>query len=407
MLRPLVALLVLSASAAAGQFTPNHLFACAPADDLVLEVDPAGDVVWQLGQGSGLVEPAGLAFGADGLLYVSSFGTSRVLAFDSGGNLVRTLGAGSPLDGPRGLAIGPDGSLYVASSGGGTIERFATSGVHLATLASGLDLPGGLAFGADGHLFVACAGDGLVVELDEQGRRVRALGGEAGLLQPSAVVLVPDGQIAVASSGSDLVVLLDGDGLANGQLAGDGILFAPTGLVRGPDGNLWVAAEAGGLLALDAAGAVVQALPVQAAAGALAFAPRRFPVTLKGTLTLGGQSLALKESATLALDAGAATVLLHFQDGASGSDLASVFGADALALRGQLVTDAAEKKRRLSGTARLPGDGGPASASLLAELTGSPDANGMWLPATALGQLWRGGTDAGFSGTLKAGKPLP
>ena len=94
MLRSLAALLLLAAPVAA-EFTANHLFVCAADEGLVVELDAQGNLLWQLGAGSGLSQPAGLAFGADGLLYVSSFGSARVLVFDAGGNLVRTLGADS------------------------------------------------------------------------------------------------------------------------------------------------------------------------------------------------------------------------------------------------------------------------------------------------------------------------
>lgn len=406
MLRPLATLLALTSAAAGGGFTPNHLFACAPDADLVLELDAAGQVVWQVGAGSSLSQPAGLAFGPDGLMYVSSYGTSRVLVYDAGGNILKALGSGGQMQGPRGLAFAADGSLLVACADEGTIERFATSGSWLGTFAAGLDTPTGLALGGDGHVFASTAGDGRVAELDERGGLVRTLGGEAGLVQPAAVVLVPDGCLAVASAGSDLVVLLDDQGAPAGQLAGDGVLTSPAGLVRGPDGNLWAASADGGVTVLDGAGAVLRTLPVAAARGALAFAPQRFGATLKGTLTLDGATQPIKEAVTVSIDPGAGLALLRFTDTAADDDLASLLGASSLALRGALLADADDGARRFSGSGRLPGASAAAGASFVALLAGTRDGLGLWLPHSLSGELWRGGPDAGLSGRLKAAKPL-
>ncbi len=403
MLRPLSVLLLLAAPAAAG-FPANHLFVCASDEGLVLELDAQGNLLWQLGAGSGLSQPAGLAFGPDGLLYVSSSGSARVLAFDAGGNLVLALGAGSPLDGPRGLAVGPDGSLHVASSGGGTVERFAPDGSYLGPSATGLSAPADVAFGADGHLFVACPDAGVVVELDEHGRLLRELGAEAGLVQPSSLALAPDGRLAVAGA-SGVVVLLDADGASAGQYSAGGALASATGLCFGPDGHLYVADAGAGVVVVDGSDAVVRTLPAPGnygGGGPLAFAPRRWPVTLKGTLQHDGQSLAVKESATLSLQPGASLALLELPDGS----LAQAFGGALLALRGFTAWDPEGGKRRLAAGARLPDADGPAFASLMAEVGGATDALGLWLPTAVSGELLRGGGEAGFKGTLKSGKPL-
>ena len=62
--------------------------------------------------------PEGLAFGADGHLYVASFANNRVLRYNGtsapSSNAFVATGSGR-LDGPVGLAFGLDGHLYVAS----------------------------------------------------------------------------------------------------------------------------------------------------------------------------------------------------------------------------------------------------------------------------------------------------
>ncbi len=363
--------------------------------------------MWQLGGGSGLSAPAGLAFGADGLLYVVSSGSDRVLVFDGGGNLVRTIGAGSPLSAPRGVAVGPDGSLCVGNSNG-TLERFAPDGTDLGTLGAGAGLvaPTDLAFGADGHLFVTSSTAGRVLELDGSGALVRELGAGAGLTQAVAVALGPDGRLAIgAGSGGD-VVLLDALGATAGSFSGGGALDGAAGLSFGPDGLLYVMARDGaGLVAVDSSGAVQRTLtagPNLVQGGALAFVPRRFPVTVKGTLRRAdGPPLALSETGTLSIAPGTATALLQLTDGASANDLASVFGGTTLALRGFAAAEDGGKKWRLAASA-----GGPACAAVAAELAGAPSAQGLWLASGAKGDLWRASSGASFRGTLKTGVAL-
>jgi sugar lactone lactonase YvrE len=90
-----------------------------------------GEFIDIFAQGGGLVRPYGLAFGADGMLYVSSFLTDQILRFDGGtGAFVDVFaeGDGMPggLNGPNGLAFGPDGMLYVTTEGSVAVDGEAT-----------------------------------------------------------------------------------------------------------------------------------------------------------------------------------------------------------------------------------------------------------------------------------------
>jgi streptogramin lyase len=72
-------------------------------------------------QGSGtaqLVQPAGLTFGPDGRLYVSTQGPNKFLRFEASGAFVdKFVPAGNALpDNPTALIFGPDDNLYVADS---------------------------------------------------------------------------------------------------------------------------------------------------------------------------------------------------------------------------------------------------------------------------------------------------
>ena len=109
----------------------------------VLGGDPIGE--------SELVEPAGLAVGADGDLYVADPGDGTVKRFRPDGSL-----AGSWfVSGPGGVGAAPDGSIYVTQSGH-RVGRFLADGARVADLTEGLNVPRGVA--------VDCRGTALVID---------------------------------------------------------------------------------------------------------------------------------------------------------------------------------------------------------------------------------------------------
>ncbi len=161
---------------------------------------PFVDVFAQLGA---TIDPTGIDFGADGRVYVASYGTSRVLelAAANGQVLGNVLPAGSGLLGAdNGMLVSAAGLLYVpgydshsvarvnpatgqvqaqfiapgsaglsnsrgilddgatilvGGEGSGAIYRFnAGSGAYAGTVVSGLTRPTGMAFGVDGSLLV-------------------------------------------------------------------------------------------------------------------------------------------------------------------------------------------------------------------------------------------------------------
>jgi sugar lactone lactonase YvrE len=94
-----------------------------PASSAVLRFDArTGAFLGVFASGHGLHRPYGLAFGADGLLYVASFMTDEIFRFDAATGAfvdVFSHGDGKPggLNGPNSLVFGPDGGLYVTTEG--------------------------------------------------------------------------------------------------------------------------------------------------------------------------------------------------------------------------------------------------------------------------------------------------
>ena len=103
-----------------------------------------------------------LAFGPDGLLYVStqsSKNTGNVLRINvKMGQFIDTFIAS--IDTALEMTFGPDGNLYVVKSGSNIFQilRFdGTTGDFIDVFASGLSLPQDLTFGPDGNLYVSNA----------------------------------------------------------------------------------------------------------------------------------------------------------------------------------------------------------------------------------------------------------
>lgn len=115
-----------------------------------------------------VVEPRGVAFGLDGVLYVSDRGNRRVQAFDRTGFFV--LGSRSVDDtepdllAPSGMACDRWGNVYVADTGAGEVVVFTPDLQPIARVGGGdlepgsLRRPVDLAFGPDGRLYVTDVG---------------------------------------------------------------------------------------------------------------------------------------------------------------------------------------------------------------------------------------------------------
>lgn len=126
---------------------------------------------------SGLVEPTGICWGSDGVLYVAETGANRICAVRNGVLEVvagRKIAAedeevyiGGYADGPvekaqfdhpQGIAVGEDGAIYVADTNNAAIRKIADGRVTTVTAASGLDAlpisPRGLA--VEGNTLFVC-----------------------------------------------------------------------------------------------------------------------------------------------------------------------------------------------------------------------------------------------------------
>lgn len=166
----------------------------------------------------------GIAFAADGTIYVADELANRVRAIRPDGVVIPIAGTGAEgfggdggkatsaqLHGPRNLAVGPDGSLYIADAGNHVIRRVRPDGLIETIAGTGeegfsgdggpasaakLNRPRGVAISADGTLYIADTGnerirrvaaDGTIATIAGTGERgTDGNGGEATKAQVSA-----------------------------------------------------------------------------------------------------------------------------------------------------------------------------------------------------------------------------
>ena len=115
-------------------------------------------------------QPLGLAFDADGNLYVTDLAApARVLKFDATGKLLLTLGDGEGMSFPNGVAVDADGLVYVSDSNNGRLLVFDADGALFSKIGRGagagnLGLPRGIAVDGQGRAFVVdSSGQGVLV----------------------------------------------------------------------------------------------------------------------------------------------------------------------------------------------------------------------------------------------------
>jgi probable HAF family extracellular repeat protein len=209
--------------------------------------------------GSGGLDNANsLAFGPDGNLYVSGFGSRDILQYNGSTGAFLSVFVPPGLGGlgaPNGIAFGADGNLYVSDGFFGTnsVLRYnGQTGAFLGVFAAGggLSVPGPLAFGPDGSLYVSSVLTNSILRYDAAGQPQPGPGQSGAVFIPNtdqnngSLAFGPDGNLFISSDATDDVKEynpITGAFIETFIPPGADGLTSPLGLVFGPDGNLYIA----------------------------------------------------------------------------------------------------------------------------------------------------------------------
>ncbi len=209
-------------SIADGLFTHPHglridregnLWTTDDGSHVVLKLSPAGEVLMVLGRINTAAEadwlfnrPADVAFDREGSIYVADgYGNSRVVKFDREGRFVKSWGKYGSGPGefilPHSIVIDDAGRVYVGDRENMRIQIFDTEGKYL-TEWKDIGYPYGLCLGENHHLWMADGGFDRIVELDENGKILGALGrpghGPGQFAWAHFMAMTPDRKIIVA-----------------------------------------------------------------------------------------------------------------------------------------------------------------------------------------------------------------
>ncbi len=165
----------------------DNLWTTDDGSHLVLKLDPAGNVLLVLGRINTGAEanwlfnkPADVAFAKNGDIYVADgYGNSRVVKFDRDGNYIKAWGKFGTGVGefnlPHSVAVDAQGQVYVGDRENQRIQIFDSEGNFIKQW-TGVGYPYGLLITADQHIWMTDGGYDRIVELDQNGKIVGALG---------------------------------------------------------------------------------------------------------------------------------------------------------------------------------------------------------------------------------------
>jgi DNA-binding beta-propeller fold protein YncE len=165
----------------------DNLWTTDDGSHLVLKVSPAGRVLIVLGRKDVAAEsdwlfnqPTDVAFGKNGEVYVSDgYGNSRIVKFDRDGNFLKSWGKYGTGPGefnlPHTVAVDSQGNVYVGDRENKRIQIFDSDGNFLKEW-NGIGYPYGLFISADQHVWMIDGGYDRIVEIDQNGKIIGALG---------------------------------------------------------------------------------------------------------------------------------------------------------------------------------------------------------------------------------------
>ena len=141
--------------------------------------------------------PEGIAFDANGMLYVANNNDGNILKFDQNGKLIGTF---ANVPDALGIAFDASGDLYVANSS--SIHKLSPSGSDLGLVANGLFSCNNVAVDKNGNVYASLTSDGQIREYSSSGV---PLGLFASIFSPGYLAFDPNGNLFVADTAGDSI----------------------------------------------------------------------------------------------------------------------------------------------------------------------------------------------------------
>lgn len=225
-----------------------------------------------LGSGNGQFdEPAAVAVGTEGDIYVADQENDRIEKFTSSGGFVESFtpmnGSAKRLDNPNGIAISPkSGDIYIADTGKGSVVVLNSKGEFLTEwtevkrekapgefITHHFASPVGIAVNSGGHVFVSNNESDEIYEIAESGTLESEFGGkgtEGGKLEHAGLLAFANGVLYAVDQGNKRVEEFSPTGSYFGQFgsagSSPGEFKKPWGIAAAPvTGDLYVTDEEG------------------------------------------------------------------------------------------------------------------------------------------------------------------
>ncbi len=402
--------LVLAAAVArAEQFKANHMFISCSNNGNIVEFDENGQFVRSFAP-PGLNQPQSLAFGANGLLYVTSFSTNELFEILPSGLVSNKFSLG-PNVGPNAVRVGPEGLLYINGSLDHKMHRFEVMGstphaigsIPLTTQ-SLVDFE----FTSAGTIVGVSTSPSILYEVNLLGNQLRSKDISSTPF-PFGIAIGPFDLVWYGSLGGNTLSrstaslqVLDTFPVAD--------LGNPTGMVCAPNGDLFVCSNANDRVirfdteTFQPKGAIGFNVPALDGPFGIAFAPYRFEATIKGTR--GGDdegTQSVEEHAFLSVAPGSRTIMVQFEKDTTSDGIANLFFENAMYFHGS-ETGAPSSKRILNGI-ELGINAAGGSGRIDLEVKVSTEGSlGFLKVKKASGRIARSVAGGSFFAEIKSGK---
>ncbi len=165
----------------------DNIWTTDDGSHLVLKLSPSGHVLMVLGRKDVAAEsdwlfnqPTDVAFGSNGEIYVADgYGNSRVVKFDRDGKFIKAWGRYGTGPGefnlPHSVVVDRAGRVYVGDRENKRIQIFDADGNFIRQW-NDIGYPYGLFLTPDQHVWMVDGGYDRIIELDQNGRILGALG---------------------------------------------------------------------------------------------------------------------------------------------------------------------------------------------------------------------------------------